>query len=273
VTVRRPRRRRSSMVLTAARPLGRRRYEVTAMLANPDAGVGAAQDGTIVDLIFESLGNADIAARKTDGAEDVLTRPVTPREAGSVSRFCGRPPPSRARRSGRRARGFFRSRGGAAGTRRRIRTLFAPQVCQDAAASTTAPASRQLRELGIAVPGCSGTVERYAGSPNEVSARMVCTQATNVLSLRAPAGNDGLNCLGPPGSTCACGPFCAPLPRESACYLDNDGFASDTLLEFRAAFARPVDPEDIAGIWVPQGSPVQDGRHAYLRYVLDLPPP
>jgi hypothetical protein len=125
----------------------------------------------------------------------------------------------------------------------------------------------------VTVPGCVGSVQRYQGSPNEVSARMVCTQATSVFALRAPAGNDGTNCLGPPGSACAYSQFCAPLPRESVCYGDMDGFASDTELEFRAAFAQPVRPEDISGIWVPQGSPVRDGRHAYLRYVLDLPPP
>jgi hypothetical protein len=105
----------------------------------------------------------------------------------------------------------------------------------------------------------------------EINARMVCTQATNVFALRAPTGNEGRNCLGPQESACAYGQFCAPMPRESVCYGDMDGFASDTLLEFRAQFAQPVVPGDIRGIWVPQGSPVVTEQHAYLRHILDTP--
>jgi hypothetical protein len=273
VTIRRSPRLGDSMVLTGGRSLGRRRHEVFVVLANPGTGAGAAQEGEgLADLIFKAIEEDQRAtARKTSEATDLMTKKATPAEARAVNQACGRRSRRTIGRRFRRSRSFFRSRGGTAGALRRMRVLFAPQVCQDAPASTTAPASRQLRELGIAVPGCSGTVERYQGSPNEVSARMVCTQATNVFSLRAATGNDGLNCLGPPDSTCACGPFCAPLPRESACYFDNDGFQSDTLLEFRAAFAQPVMPQDVSGIWVPQGSPVVDARHAYLRHIFDTP--
>jgi hypothetical protein len=271
VTIRNARRLGSSMVLTAARPLSRRRYELTAMLVNPDGGAGAAQGDRFYEMSVRSRGQAKIAVAKTGGADDVLTQPVTTAEASAVNRLCERPPPTRLRRIVRRSRGFFSARGGAAGTRRRIRVLFTPEVCQDKPAATIAPASRQLRELGVAVPGCVGSVQRYQGSPNEVSARMVCTQATNLFSLRATPGNDGLNCLGPPGSTCACGPFCAPLPPESACYGDSNGFDMDTLLEFRASFEQAVKPEDVTGIWVPQGSPSLDGQYAYLRLILDTP--
>jgi hypothetical protein len=269
LTIRRAGRLGSSMILTAVRPLSRRRYEVTAMLVNPGGGAGAAQGGSF-DMLFESVGRATIRVALVTIAASVLTEPPTPRESRAVDRFCSRPPPARAPRTHRRGRGFYSSRGSTPGTRRRIRVLFTPEVCQDQPAETGA-ASRQLRELGVSVPGCTGRVGRYQGSPNEVSAQMVCTQSTNVFALRAPAGNQGTNCLGPQGSACAYGQFCQPMPQESTCYGDRDGFASDTLLEFRAAFAQPVEPQDIRGIWVPQGSPVVTEQHAYLRHLLDAP--
>jgi hypothetical protein len=268
LTVRRARLLGSSMILTAVRPLSGRRYEVTAMLVNPGGGAGAAQGGTF-DLVFASVERAKIAVTLFSIVTGALDEPPTPSELPAVTQFCGRPPPARAPRTRRRGRGFYQSRGGAAGTRRRIRVLFTSEVCQDQPPAEMGAVSRQLRELGVSVPGCTGTVERFQGSPNEVNARMVCTQATNVFSLRASTGNQGQNCLGPQGSACAYGQFCAPMPPESTCYGDSNGFDSDTLLEFRAQFAQPVTPADIRGIWVPQGSPVVTEQFAYLRYVLD----
>jgi hypothetical protein len=271
LTIRRANRLGSSMILSAVRPLSRRKYEVTVLLVNPGSGASAAQGGSFWTAIFELGRGSGGGVTKTGEASNVVTQPLTTLENASVNRFCQRPPPRRAPRTQRRGRGFYSSRGSTAGNRRRIRVLFTPEVCQDQAPTETSAASRQLRELGVTVPGCTGRVERYQGSPNEVSAQMVCTQSTNVFSLRAPTGNQGSNCLGPQGSACAYGQFCAPMPRESTCYGDSNGFDSDTLLEFRAAFAQPVEPQDIRGIWVPQGSPVVTEEHAYLRLVLDTP--
>jgi hypothetical protein len=271
LTIRRASRLGTSMILSAVRPLSRRKHEVTVLLVNPGRGAGDAGAEEFYRGIFGLGSGSGGSVKKTGAADEVLTQPLTTPERESIDRLCNRPPPTRAPRTRRRGRGFYQSRGGAPRTGRRIRVLFTPEACQDQTPAETSAASRQLRELGVTVPGCTGSVDRHGESPNEVSARMVCTQATNVFSLRAATGNEGLNCLGPPGSACACGPFCTPLPRESACYADNDGFASDTLLEFRASFTQPVKPEDVTGIWVPQGSPVLDGRYAYLRQILDTP--
>ncbi len=257
----------NSIVVTGASVLPRNRYEVTVMLVNPQGGASGAQT-TNFDVVFPSRGSAPITASKTGAAVNLLTQPVTEKESTAVGRLCDRPPP---RRSRRRSRGFYQARGGSSGDRRRIRVLFTPEACQDQPPTETGAASRQLRELGVSVPGCTGSVARYGADPMEVNARMVCTQATNAFALRAPTGNEGRNCLGPQGSACAYGQFCAPMPRESVCYGDTDGFASDTLLEFRAQFAQPVVPGDIRGIWVPQGSPIVREQHAYLRYILDTP--
>jgi hypothetical protein len=271
LTVRNARRLGSSMVVTAARPLSRRRHEVTVMLVNPQGGSNAAQLDTLVEITFNSIGRAALGLLVMGLADDVLTEPPTESESRTVTQICNRPPPTRRPRTRRRGRGFYQARGSTPGTRRRIRVLFTSEVCQDQPPTETGAASRQLRELGVTVPGCTGSLGRYQGSPNEVRAQMVCTRATNVFSLRAPTGNQGSNCLGPQGSACAYGQFCAPMPRESTCYGDSNGFDSDTLLEFRAAFEQPVEPQDIRGIWVPQGSPVVTEEHAYLRLVLDAP--
>ncbi len=271
LTVRNARRLGSSMVVTATRPLSRRRHEVTVMLVNPQGGSRAAQFDSFVEVTFNSIGRVALGLLVMGRADDVLTEPLTESESRAATRLCDRPPPTRRPRTRRRGRGFYSSRGSTPGTRRRIRVLFSPEVCQDQPPAETSAAGRQLRELGVSVPGCTGRVERYQGSPNEVSAQMVCTQATNVFSLRAPTGNQGQNCLGPQGSSCAYGQFCQPMPRESTCYGDSNGFAQDTLLEFRAQFAQPVTPADIRGIWVPQGSPVVTDQHAYLRRILDTP--
>jgi hypothetical protein len=259
------------MILSAVRPLSRRKYEVTVLLVNPGRGAGDAGAEEFYRGIFGLGAGSGGAVKKTGAVDEVLTQPLTTPERESIDRLCNRPPPTRAPRTRRRGRGFYQSRGGAPRTGRRIRVLFTPEVCQNQTPAETGAASRQLRELGVSVPGCTGTIERYQGSPNEVSARTVCTQATNVFSLRAPTGNDGRNCLTPPGSACAYGQFCAPMPRESTCYGDSNGFAQDTLLEFRAQFAQPVTAGDVRGIWVPQGSPVVAEEHAYLRFVLDTP--
>ena len=270
LTVRGARRLGSSMILTSARPLGRRRYEVTALLVNPGTDGGAAQRGAF-ELVFQSFELAKGAITLFGIVHNFLNEPLTGSEPEALGQFCDRPPPTSPRRIRRRGRRFFESRGGTADGRRRIRRLFTPAACPDTSPAATAAATRELRERGIDVPGCVGSVGSHQGSPNEVSARMVCTKATNVFSLRAPAGNEGRNCMTPQGSACAYGPFCQPMPRESTCYADSDGFAQDTLLEFRAQFAQPVAPRDVRGFWIPQGSQVVTDEHAYLRPILDTP--
>jgi hypothetical protein len=127
-----------------------------------------------------------------------------------------------------------------------------------------------LAALGADPPTCMGSARRYLDLTNEIDARMICSGPTRAVALRAATGNNGLNCVGPQGSVCACGPSCAPLPPESGCFVDNDGFATNTRLDFRVSWEDPVQPRDITAIWVPQGSPAVDHQFAYLRYVLGL---
>ena len=76
LTVRGARRLGSSMILTAARPLSRRRYEVTALLVNPGSGGSAAQ-GSAFELVFESVQRAKLAVTLFGIVTGVLDEPLT----------------------------------------------------------------------------------------------------------------------------------------------------------------------------------------------------
>jgi hypothetical protein len=270
VSIRRPSRLGDAIVATAGRRLSRRRHEVTVLLANPVGGGTASQEGeTLVELIFKALGPQTVVVVPPVTASDLLTQPPAPKEARTVDRVCDKPPPSRSRRRGSRgSRRFFQSRGSGA---RRVRALFSPGVCQEGTEAERLAAGDGLRGLGLSVPGCTGTVAADPTDAKQAVAALACTEPTRFVSIRAQGGNEGLNCRGPAGSLCQCGPACAPLPVESSCFFDQDGFDLRSPLEFRTHWERGADVARIRGIWVPQGSPVSDGRYVYLRRVLDTP--
>jgi hypothetical protein len=234
-----------------------RRYEVTVVALNPRGGARAAQTDTAISILLLTSKPAPIGAAKTGAADNVLTQAPTPKESAGIRRFCSGRLPA-ARRRGRFFAGSHRSR-------TRVRGQFVPFACLNETPEKTVAARAGLEAAGVAVPGCVGTTQRYQDSSTEMLIRAICSSPTPLVNIQAQKGNTGANCLGPPGSTCACGPFCAPLPAESGCFNDNDNFAINTPLEFRVAYQQPVDPRDVTSIWVPQGSPVTDSRHTYLR--------
>lgn len=264
VTIRRPARLGDAVVLTAGRQLSRRRHEVTVMLANPQGGASASQEGeTIVDLIF---GPQVVDVYKTAQADNVLTQTATPKEAQAVNRVCKRRAP---RRGTRRTRAWFRSRGAGA---RRLRVTFQPAVCQEGSATATLNATDSLRDLGLSVPACTGTVAGDPADSKQAVVRLTCSQPTEFVAIRAQGGNDALNCSGPTGSLCQCGPACSPLPVESSCFFDRDGFALRTPLEFRTHWREGADVASVqATARAPGSRSVEDFEHQYLRRVLDLP--
>ena len=243
----------------SARRIGRRAFELAIFALNPRGGASAAQNQGATVVLNSTAG--DIGARKTGSADNLLSRTPTAKEASSVHRFCQRP-----RTRGRRfsTRRFLSSRG--AGTRN-VRILAA--VCQDGPENETIAGRATLEALGADPPTCMGSARRYLDLTNEIDARMICSGPTRAIGLRAADGNIGFNCVGPADSVCQCGPFCAPFPPESGCFIDNDGFAMNTRLDFRVSWEGPIQPMDITAIWVPQGSPAVEHEFAYLRYVLD----
>ena len=229
----------------SARRISRRTYELTVFALNPRGGASAG-----------------IGAQNTAPAVvGVLKQTPTSGETTTVHRFC--------RRQRTRGRRFFRSSRFFSRRDNPIRRFsFDSFACQDGTPEQTIAGRATLAALGADPPTCMGSARRYLDLTNEVDARMICAGPTRAIGLLATPGNNGLNCVGPPGSVCACGPACAPFPPESACFIDNDGFATDTLLNFRASYQGPIQPRDITAIWVPQGSPAVDHQFAYLRYVL-----
>jgi len=254
--IRNSRRLGDAKVSVLGRRVRGRRYEVTVVALNPRSGASAAQTDTAISILLLTSRPAPIAAAKTGAADNVLSEPATPRGATTVSRLCARP---RARGRGR----FFAGRGSG---NRRIRVRFTGVACQEGTPQETLEARTGLESLGAAVPSCMGTTERFGDSATEVVVRAVCTEQARLFSLRAQPGNAALDCLAPSGASCTCGPACRGT-AEDACFASPGGLPVGTLMEFRAAWTQPVKPEDVAGIWVPQGSPVLDTRPAYLRAV------
>jgi hypothetical protein len=238
--------------------IGRRSYEVTVLALNPRGRASAAQSGQPV-IQLSSAG--DIGARKTGSADNLLSESPMAKESAAVNRFCRRPP--------RRGRFFVGSRSFSRRANPIRNFSFHYVACQDAPPAQTIAGRATLAALGADPPTCMGSARRYIDLTNEVDARMICSGPTRAIGLRAATGNNGLNCVGPPGSVCAWGPACAPFPPESGCFVDNDGFAMNTRLDFRVSWEGPIEPGEITAIWVPQGSPAVDHQFAYLRYVLD----
>jgi hypothetical protein len=246
----------------SGRRTGRRSYEVTVFALNPRGGASAAQEQKPVILLHAFAG--DIGARKTGSADNLLSTSPTAKEGRAVDRFCRRPRP-------RRGRFFAGSRFFSRRTNPIRNFSFNYVACQDGSPTETIAGRATLAALGADPPTCMGTARRYLDLTNEIDARMICSGPTRAIGLRAATGNNGLNCVGPPDSVCACGPACAPFPPESGCFVDNDGFAMNTRLDFRVSWEGPIMPRDITAIWVPQGSPAVDHEFAYLRYVLGTP--
>jgi hypothetical protein len=240
----------------SGRRLSRRSYEVTVLALNPAGGASASGSQRPVILLHSDVG--DIGARKTGSADNLMSQSPTAKESSAISRRCRRPLA--------RSRRFFSAD---RSSPRRFRFSFSGFVCQEGSTTQTIAGQATLAALGADPPTCMGTARRYLGLTNEIDTRMICAAPTRAIGIRAADGNNGLNCVGPPGSVCACGPACSPFPPESGCFLDNDGFAMNTRLDFRVSWEGPVQPRDITAIWVPQGSPVVEHQFAYLRYVLD----
>ncbi|MEA2366818.1 MAG: hypothetical protein QOI32_2330 [Thermoleophilaceae bacterium] len=241
------------------RRIGGRRYEVTVFALNPSGRASAAQSSKPV---IELSSAGDVGARQTAAAINVLTETPTAGEASAIERFCKRP---RNRR-----RTFFSSRRFLSRRNSPVRNFrFQAAACQDRPDAETVAAQRLLAALGADPPACMGSARRYGDLANEIDARLICSAPTRAIGLRAATGNNGMDCLGPAGSACACGPACVPFPPESGCFQDTDGFATNTRLNFRVAWEGPIQPREITAIWVPQGSPVVGHKFAYLRYVLD----
>jgi len=258
-TIRNARRLGDLRIDVSGRRLGGRRYEVTILALNPGGGASAAGNPQ-PNIQLGSTGG--IGAKKTGSADNLFSQSPTAKETSAVDRFC--------RRRARQGRRFFRSSRFFSTHENPMRITFQGVACQDLPDDETIAGRATLEALGAEPPTCMGTARRYLNLTNEIDTRMICAGPTGAIALRAATGNEGLNCVGPPGSVCACGPFCNPLPPESGCFVDNDGFAMNTQLNFRVSWQGPIQPLDITAIWVPQGSPVVDHQFAYLRYLLDL---
>jgi hypothetical protein len=139
-------------------------------------------------------------------------------------------------------------------------------TCQERPIAETQAARLTLQSAGATVPDCSGTVAPVAKDDKGAEARLTCFEPSRLISLRAQSGNTGSTCEAPPASFCACGPACSPLPPESACFSDPNGFELGTNLVFRALWQARVALDSVKVESLPQDSQsVVDRKPVYTR--------
>jgi hypothetical protein len=89
-----------------------------------------------------------------------------------------------------------------------------------------------LAGLRLDAPECSGRVEPFNGSFQELRFRIVCGAAPGGFGFNAQPGNAALDCLGPPGTFCACGPPCGGA-AENACFGGTFPVGTEIFLNVR----------------------------------------
>ncbi|HZJ29309.1 MAG TPA: DUF1559 domain-containing protein [Solirubrobacterales bacterium] len=95
--------------------------------------------------------------------------------------------------------------------------------CQSGSANQIVAAQNFLQGLNLSAPECSGGVQLFQGSRQELQFQIVCGQTVPAFLLTAQPGNAGTNCQGPPGSFCAFGPQCRGIP-EAVCFEHPSDF-------------------------------------------------
>ncbi|HEX2231908.1 MAG TPA: hypothetical protein VHG69_00905 [Thermoleophilaceae bacterium] len=249
-------------VVVSGRRIARRRYEVTAFLINPAGRATAAQADAPFGVALGILTGTDVPVEVREaGASRSYLKILDAIKSRSVNRFCRR---TSRRRSGR----FFRSRRRAGGQRAATGLSNAARdfTCQERPVSEIQSAGQTLASAGVDVPDCSGTVSPVAGDDKAARANLACSEPTILIAMRAQTGNHGVTCQSPPGSFCACGPACSPLPPESACFNDPSGFELGTSLLFQAVWQVRVALDRVRAESVPQGAQsVSDRKPVYTR--------
>jgi hypothetical protein len=233
-------------VIVSGRRVTGRRYEVTAIVINPATGASAAQGGAPgnVQVALQSQGSAPIT---------VTTHGIAPNLLGQVHARRVRRTCTSFRRSERTS---YRARRRAGRSRRaqNLQTAAIDFSCQARPTSELLADRQTLESAGVRTPGCFGTVGPTANDAKGAQVELTCAEPTVLVSIRAQAGNIGATCQGPPQSFCACGPACAPLPPESACFNDPNGFELGQALPFRAVWQQEVALNAVRVESLPQGS-------------------
>jgi hypothetical protein len=105
-----------------------------------------------------------------------------------------------------------------------------------------------LAGLGLDAPECSGRVEPFNGSLQELRFRVVCGAPVGGFAFNTRQGNAALNCLGPPGTFCVCGPSCGGA-AENACFAGTFPVGAEFVLNVRWNQDVPIvnGAADVAG--------------------------
>jgi hypothetical protein len=250
-------------VVVSGRRIARRRYEVTAFLVNPAGQASAAQADAPFGVALEILTGelVPIEVIKAGASKDYLKKLADARKSRANRRMCRRPP--RVRR-----RSYFSAKRRAGGqvAAANLSNAASDFTCQAVPIGELQSARGTLAAAGVDVPDCSGTVSRVAGDDKAAQANLTCAESTRLISIQAQGGNNGVTCQAPQGSFCACGPACTPLPPESACFSDPNGFELGTNLVFRALWQARVALDSVKVESLPQDSQsVADRKPVYTR--------
>jgi hypothetical protein len=223
-------------------------YELGIYAVNPTSGATAAQQAPFV---FKIKGIGTLTIKELWDIPDLLDAELANYE--SIEKFC----------KSRSARVDLKKKLIAAGIPRteasNIVKALRRYLCQDGTIAQRVAAWQTLEDLlDTDLPSCFGVISGFQGGTMEIVTSLVCMRPTQQVGLTGPAGSEGTNCLGPPGSFCNSGPGCSQFdPSRSVCFNSPGGFPMGTELQFNARFNQSVfdgDIPQVTGLSAPPGA-------------------
>jgi hypothetical protein len=237
----------TNVIVSVSKRTGRR-YDVTVFAMNPSGGASAAG---VPNASIKISGVGRLRVSEIMTVADVLDAELG--DFLQAARFC----------LSRAARLELRESLIAAGIpkrqAKRIIRALRRYLCQQGTLEQRIAAARTLEdEMGLAAPECFGTADEFQASLAELVILLTCIAPSEAIILYAQQGNHGTNCLGPPGSACAAGPACRPLPPEAVCFFFSGGVPLGVVVQLNARWAGNVMTDTVGpviyGGYLPQGA-------------------